>query len=393
MTATLGDYLDPVTGHIAAAVSFGDDLPYPAACGVVRELSRVISAMARYLADVAMPDDATHTRAEDGWIQTATATRLALRRSALRLRSAAGAVSRVPSDDTHPAVTHLSAAADHLAIGRDLLQARIQPGTRGSATGQRYWAAVASSPPVTAALLAEITNHARTLGPWAARLSATLTAEAAQLPLHDAARWLYAAAGSADAWQQHQAVPPQGRRQLHAIPIAILPPRQPPRAAESVTALSAGITTTADRLRYAALAFAPSARTSPAASSQSWRRHALAAAITSHASHLILGALADRATQLHADTALCDQIGKASAAAAHAWPAWRAATRHWDAITTATHPDAPLTPVAAEIPDLVLRMGRLAFACPHWTPAAAHASPAREPGILAPAASSGAPDI
>lgn len=385
MTAVLGDYLEPVAGHLATAISFGDDLPIAAARGVVRELSRVTRAMARYLADLELPDDAPRT--PDSWIQSATTTRLALRRSALHLQSAAGALARLPADDTHPAVTHLSSAADLLAAGQDLLHARQQASWPGPIGGRRYWAAVATSPPVTTALLAEITGHARTLAPWAAQLSATLTSDDARLRAHDAARWLYAAAGPAEAWKHQQALPAQKRRQLHVIPVDSVPRRQPPAAAESVPALCAGITSTADRLRYAARAFAPHARTSPAASSRSWRRHALGAAITSHAIHLILDTLAERATQLDADPALRDQIRNASAAAARSWPAWRAAIRHWDTITTATRADAPITPVAAELDDLVLRTGRLAFASQCWTPATAQAGPARQPADLAPAAS------
>jgi hypothetical protein len=39
----------------------------------------------------------------------------------------------------------------------------------------------------------------------------------------------------------------------------------------------------------------------------------------------------------------------------------------WDTITTSRHPT--LTPVAAEIGDLVLWTGRLAYNSPDWTPA------------------------
>ncbi|HEY5361483.1 MAG TPA: hypothetical protein VIJ82_27985 [Streptosporangiaceae bacterium] len=386
MTAVLGDFLGPASEHLAAAVSFGDDLPYPAACGAIRELSRVISAMARYLGDLALPDGADQARPADTWLRMATATRLALRRSALRLQSAAGAVSRVPADETHPVVAHLSAAADQLAVSRDLLQGRLQPGRPAAPDGHAYWAAVASSPPVTAALLAEITGHARTLAPWAAQLSLAVSADSARLPLHDAARWLYAAAGTADAWQQHQELPPAARQQLHGIPVPVLPARHPPVTAETVPGLCAGIAATATRLRYAALAFAPHARTSPAANSLSWRRDAAAAAITTHASHLILTALAERASQIGAEPALRAQIGSAAAAAQRAWPAWRAVTHHWDIITTATRPDTILTPVAAEISDLILRAGRLAFASPRWTPASADAGHVRDPADLALAA-------
>ena len=44
-------------------------------------------------------------------------------------------------------------------------------------------------------------------------------------------------------------------------------------------------------------------------------------------------------------------------------------------------------PVTAEFADLVLRIGRLAFRKPHWTPARTHASLTRNPADLAPAPS------
>jgi hypothetical protein len=73
--------------------------------------------------------------------------------------------------------------------------------------------------------------------------------------------------------------------------------------------LCAGITITAERLRRVTPAFAARARWSPAANSTSWRCDALASAITSHASELILRALAERAAQLGADPAVRPRAG------------------------------------------------------------------------------------
>ena len=67
----------------------------------------------------------------------------------------------------------------------------------------------------------------------------------------------------------------------------------------------------------------------------------------------------------------------------HAWTSWRAVTGHWDILTTGTCRGAGLTPAAAEIGDLVLRTGRLAYHNPRWTPACAHTSPIRGPAGLA----------
>jgi hypothetical protein len=132
------------------------------------------------------------------------------------------------------------------------------------------------------------------------------------------------------------------------------------------------------------VAVARHAHWSPAATSAAWRKHALAAAITSHASDLILRGLAQRATQLAADPAICAQLQVAADATHQAWPAWRAIAHHFDIVSTGITGRAGSDPVAADFTDLVLRIGRLAYHNPHWTPARAHASHPRDPADLAP---------
>ncbi|MGH3276438.1 MAG: hypothetical protein ACRDNZ_19185 [Streptosporangiaceae bacterium] len=389
--AVLGDFLDPAAGHIAAAVTC-QELPDDATAGTVRELSRVITALAGYLADHALPDGADPAHPQDTPWRITARTRIALRRSALSLRSATEGPSQAATGQAHPVIAHLTAAADQLAAGRDLLQRRLElamstlagtPDSPAALAGHRYWAAVAASPSATAALLAEITGHARTLAPWTSQLTRTLPDGTSRLALHDATRWLYTASGTATAWQHHQALPPDSQQLLHDIPVILTPPRHPPAQREPVPALCEEITVTASRLRHVTVTFAPGAASSPAASSLSWRRHALAAAITTHASYLILRSLATRATELGADPDLSRQLDQAQAAARNSWPAWQTCTRQWDHIATADDTSA-LTPMATEIDDLVLRTGRLAYRNHLWTPAAATASRRRPPAQLAP---------
>jgi hypothetical protein len=204
------------------------------------------------------------------------------------------------------------------------------------------------------------------------------------MALHDAARWLYTAAGTADTWQQHRSLGPAARRLLHSIPVMLVPARHPPSEPESVADLCTGIIRSADRLRCAAIGFAPHALSSPAANSMSWRRHALATAITSHASHLVLRGLAKRGRLLGADPDVCTQLDQAAAAARHAWPRLRAVSHAWDTISTGMHGGAEITPVAAEIDDLVLRVGRLAYGNLRWSPDASQSGPVRDPARLAP---------
>jgi hypothetical protein len=124
-------------------------------------------------------------------------------------------------------------------------------------------------------------------------------------------------------------------------------------------------------------------RWSPAAISASWRRGALAAAITGHAGELILRTLAERARQLGTIPSIHAQLAASADALGLAWPAWRSIVRHWDTISTGIRQGRAISPVAAELGDLVLRTGRLAYRNPRWTPACADASPARDPADLA----------
>jgi hypothetical protein len=398
MTAVLGDFLGPAAEHIARAASGRDDLHAAEAGPVVAELGRVIAALGRFLGDVALPDDATPQASGDASPQATARTRQALRRSALVLRQAAESLGGTRPRGAgqaaaHPAAAHLAAAASQLAAGHDLLldrRATGPPGPRTSAAalaGRFYWAAVATSPPVTAALLAEITGHARTLAPWIAPLSQSVPHGPARMALHDAARWLYTAAGTADAWQQHQALPPEARAALHGLPVLLIPARNPPTGPETVAELCTGVNGTTTRLRHAAVEFAPHALSSPAANSVSWQQHALAAAITTHASHLILHALFSRATRLSPGTDLCGQLRHTMELAAAAWPRHRGTSHLWDRYTTGRAAKAPLTPVAAETDHLVLRIGRLAYHDLAWAPGVAHRAQARKPDRLAPALS------
>ena len=392
LTAVLGDFLRPAGAHITAAAGFGGDIPVPAKRGVIAELDRLIATMARYLDDVALPADFTPASKVSHDARTALDARLALRRAASSLRPAAAAVSDAGADNAHPAVSHLLSANGYLAAGRDLLQTHFTRGPAGGPVRNSAWATVITSPPAIAALLAELAAYSSKLAAWGAQLSRTgslyagLPADASQ-GLRAASHWLRAAATSVRTAHLQQAPPAAAHRLLAAIPSNIPPLRQPLTDTEQVPELCEGITVTAERLRHAAQAFAGQARWSPAANSMSWRRDALASAITGHASELILRALAERAGQLDTGPVLRVHLAGAAEAMSQAWPMWRAIARHWDTMSTGSHHVRAITPVAAELGDLVLRTGRLAYCNPRWTPAVADTSLTRDLAELAGTAS------
>ena len=155
------------------------------------------------------------------------------------------------------------------------------------------------------------------------------------------------------------------RRLLCAIPANFPPPRVAPSGHEQVSDLCHGAIVSAERLRHAGLAFARQARWSPTATSTSWRKNALASAITGHANEVILRGLTERARQLALSPAICAQLHSAADASSQAWPKWRAIAHHWDIASTGIHRGAGPTPATVEFADLVLRIGRLAYRNQH----------------------------
>ena len=392
MTAVFGDFLRPAGEHITAAVSIQDQLPAEATYGIVRQFGRLLSTLARYLGDLPGPDEfeAAMAQSLSPEAQTALDARIALRRGVQSMRHAMNSLGDVAIDDSHPAVQHLSAAADFLAAGRDLLQTHFADGPRGAREDRSYWAPVITSPPVTAALLGELAGCALRLGPWAARLLVAATMEqgvpaATLLDLHTASHCTWVAGATVRAAQRTHPPTADGYRLLYSIPANFPPPRVAPSGGEQVRDLYDGVLFTAERLRQAARRFAPRSRWPPTATSATWRKNALASAVTGHASELILRTLAERANQLAAGPATCTQLHQAADAISQAWPEWRAIAHHWDILSTGIHRGTGTSPVATEFGDLVLRIGRLAYRNEQWTPACRDTSLIRDLADLVPA--------
>src|SRR5260221_14641150 len=107
MTATFGDFLQPAGQHIAAAVAFRGDLPDDVWCVAVRELGRLVFALAGCFDDLPLPHDldpAAH-RPPSLDTQAVAGARIALRRAARSLPH-----PTPPTQDAPPAGRPLSAA-------------------------------------------------------------------------------------------------------------------------------------------------------------------------------------------------------------------------------------------------------------------------------------------
>ena len=348
MTLLFGDFLDQARGHVAAAVAIRDELPDEARSGVIRELDRAVTTLARYLGDLPLPGEFGRDPAPDGpsgAMRAALDARIAVRRSAQGLHAAAAAAREIRPDETHPAAWHLARAASQLAAGRDLLHTHFCSHTSGARTRSSSWATVIGSPPVTDALLSEIGSLAAQLAPWITRLSlevprGSALPAAAGLALHDSGRWLWIAGAKLQARSRHQPPNGDGRLVLAAIPANLPPAHRPVTATETVPRLCAGVISTAARLQYAAAAFARTARWSAQATSTSWRRDALAAAITAHSSEVIIGSLAQRAAILGLAPVIQAHLENTARALKLACTAWRAvsSTASWKPIPR------PITP-------------------------------------------------
>jgi hypothetical protein len=173
---------------------------------------------------------------------------------------------------------------------------------------------------------------------------------------------------------------------LTAIPASLPPARRPITSQDTLPELCEGAVITAGRLRQAAAEFTGQGRWSPQATSRSWRRAAQASAITGHSSEVILRTLTRRAAGLDLDPAIQAHLDNAARAMHHAWTAWRAVTSEWDHLSTGPGRGTGLSRAAAEIGDLVLRIGRIAYRNHEWTPSFGQISLTRDPAGLAPTA-------
>lgn len=387
--ATLGGFLRPASDHIAAAARFQPaDLRASSALAAARQAQRVVAVMSHYLGDVTPYGDYEAAASPDmePLMRTAADMRQALEMAAGSLDHAVpdpGSVGAAPED---PLAACLAAAGTSLAAGRDLLVTHFATGADGIRAGESQWSTAIVSPPVTRALLEEISRWSQQL----ALLAATLTSAAAVDPatpatvlqgLGGACQWLLSASAAFEEGQHDDPAAQAGAELLEAIPANSVPQRRPPAEDERATRLCEGVTVSAGRLRVIARRTAGQAAWSPAATAASWRWTAKAAAVTSHLSELILRSLAERPEHLAGITPAA-QLHTAAEAAARACARWREVAVSWKQMTTETR--GLSAPVIADASDLVLRLGRLASGDPKWTPSQPVSAGLQNPSELAP---------
>ena len=373
---TFGDFLGQAEEHLQAAIaSLGrTDLKQAGESG---ELRRVVTALGRYLDDL-VPADVIEAMGRTDlkpWDRASIDVRAAL-------AEADACLSQVPAFAGRPGINStaqsLAAAAASLTAGRDLLHTHLATTPDDLKTWQSEWAPVLTSPSATRTLTAQVGRWARRLAPLAATLAFTGPPPAATVmrdALQTTAQWLDAANAATRPAQHADPVTADDLRLLHAIPAAQPSPRLPPQDGETIADLCAGITVSAQRLRAAVFHLADHSRGTPTVGADAWQWAARAAAITGHASQLVLRALANYPST--GDLAL-DRLRLHTTidAITQSWQAWRQVSVTWNDLTTEPRIHRP--PTAIELGDLMLRMGRLAHADSRWTPARTRDSQPRD---------------
>ena len=372
---TFGEFARQVDQRLAAALACPPGQADPAA--VAQALRRVIGRMARYLDD-RVPGyaiESVSTVDMSPWQRAVVDARTAVRWAVNCLRDGIGTASGPKAGPGEVLAGCLGEVASSMMAGRDLLQTHLTA-TSDSWPDRSAWAPAVTSGSVTRALTAQIARWSGQVALVAARQAAACTTGPPQHRglvdgLQGAAQWLWLAQAAVQPAQAAEPVTGDDRRLLGAIPAARNLPRVRPDGAEQADALCAGITVSAERLRTAALVTAERGQWAPV-SADAWRWSATAAAVTGQAGEHLLRSLASRPGILPVPSA---QLQQAAGALQQATLVWRQTAIQWESLATERRGQA--SPVVTEIGDLMLRMGRLAWDDPHWTPT--HQNPATMP--------------
>jgi hypothetical protein len=385
---TLGDLLTRGRGHLDAAIGLAGTPQRSESVVIAARLAGQLTfGLSRYLDDIA-PYSVDEAIARDDLERDARATVDA--REAMKM-AAEGLHDRDAERDVFMGappdslVAHLAAAATLLTAGRDLLRTHFSTDPDGWPQ-RRDWAEVISSAPVTRALLAEVADwlrHVARLTGWLSLLSAPDPAVPASVHegLADAYRWLLTGSAVFTAGQGDLATEADTEL-MRAIPASLPPGRQPPQDGETVGELALGVATSAARLRIVAQADGVEALRSTVLTAESWRWTATGAAVICHLSELVLRSLADSPGLEAGVPGAAGQLSDAADAVAEASARWRGVAAGWNLMTTAT--SGLTAPGIADTGDLILRLGRLAFTDPGWTPLRARRAPLRDLADLAP---------
>ncbi|MFI0351005.1 hypothetical protein [Actinomadura sp. 9N407] len=280
-----------------------------------------------------------------------TAVRDTARRSGALIRLAQQALGRPAETETTatPLTEHLRASSIALGCGLDLLTSHFSETTSPTTV-------VITATDTSRTLLQMLNKHA---------VTAAHVAQHLETPHAAASKLLLQAASTTDTFNRPIRAP------ITAVPLRQRPERIPPAVGEDLSPAMAGIDTTAQRLSHP----------DSVSSVTTWRYVSRAAAITCDIGHLMANQLATRMDELA-------QRDHAASLRRAAWEtrktalSWRRIARHWSSLTSQHgHPSSEL---ATDASDLVLRLGRIVFATPDWSPGPRTVYRVKPPHVLAP---------
>jgi hypothetical protein len=344
-------------------------------------LSRVVSVMRRYLADI---EGNMGEAARSGlWAGAIDDSRAALDR-------AIHVLGLVPSGDGSPPfppgslAARLDGYATAVIYARDLLHTHFTTSPDGRREAFSDWAPAIASVPVSRALLAGLADHARAVAVQIAALplspSATAETESEWRHILAAGHNLRAVDAAVQAAQWQAPVLPEHRRLLESIPVNSLPRPYMPGATETISSLCAGTIDAAQRVGRAQRDLTARAAWAPELTADSMRHTAANCVVTSLNTEIVFQVLAMRARELGYH-ALMPELTAAAERAAGARHTWLAAARSWDQMVTDTR--GYLSQPALEAENLARWTGRLVYADPDWTPTRKPSASVRDPAALA----------
>lgn len=372
VTAIFGAFMDNATAVLADAGGIGD-LPSSTVIATTVQMRRLATALSRYVTDPGtFPEPSA-----------ATLAGLRLFQAAASLGRAAEAGAGLPGPGAaHPLPGRIGDAASAILAGQDLLATHVSTSPDGSVWPRTPWARALASASVRAVLLNEVAILAELAG-QACRALAEVPSPALPAASRDALR-----IAGAQLSAILPAVPPCNtpgaahRQLLRSTPVGTRPARHPPAQAESPAGLCQAIEDSAERIR--SLTFMPGSIRwwPPSPTLATWRWSARAAAIIGHIAGEILTGLAARSRPLLPGVSELT-LTHAAIAMGTSWNAWRHAASTGAMLTDVVAWNSP-APLKDDLTDLMIRMGRLAYASPLWTPAAQDKAALKTPDELAP---------
>ena len=389
MTATFGDMAAAADQHLDAAITIGAiTISEPEALAVEANLRRLTLTLARYMRDIAPHDEVEAVLSPDlpAWTRSAVDVREALDQATAVLRADSSGFTEVEPDS--PMIAHLRAAGTALAAGCDLLHGHHIIDVYGIRRDRLEWAPVVSSAAVARAVMEAVARWSLKLTQLTDTLAIACTVgDARSVTEHvmGSRNWVFSAVLAAGKAKHGNAATAADTALLMSIPLNEIPDRRPPEPPEAFADLVAGIEVSATRLRALVAQTEGQSVWSPAATTDSWKWSATAAAVVFHLSGHLLRSTTEGGSQWVCPPETGQLLRAVAQESAAASLRWRGVASAWGDLCTETR--GRIAPEMTDLGDLVLRVGRLAYTDPGWSPSQGRRSAQlREPADVVPTA-------